>query len=167
MIAPVVTQAWEAFCDHSYYDMWCVRKVGDRTFGQGFHVIRQDEADALRDLLNTRATEAEFAARIEGLEAECFRLAAGACINPGQHGLVGDERGNSICTAHEALIAEEKAHADRIAEFAAREAALVEALERIAHETRRRQLPLTSLIYDLATTALTARAHTTSEAPDA
>lgn len=57
--APVVTQAWEAFCDHSYYDMWCVRKVGDRTFGQGFHVMRQDEAYALRDLLNTLPTSKE------------------------------------------------------------------------------------------------------------
>ena len=47
-------RAWECFQDASYYDMWCVRRVDDRTFGQGFHMIRAEEARALCDLLNTR-----------------------------------------------------------------------------------------------------------------
>ena len=58
MSAPETVQ-WETFCDHSYYDMWCVRKVGDRTFGQGFHLMRQEEAQSLCDLLNTRAKASE------------------------------------------------------------------------------------------------------------
>ena len=44
---------WETFRDRSYYDMWAVRMVGDRTFGQGVHVMTQAEAEGLRDLLNT------------------------------------------------------------------------------------------------------------------
>lgn len=44
---------WECFRDDSYYDMWCVRCVHDRTFGHGFHLVQGDEAAALRDLLNT------------------------------------------------------------------------------------------------------------------
>ena len=51
-----VTQEWETFCDGSYFDMWCVRRIGDRTFGQGFYVMSQGEAEALRNLLNTRHT---------------------------------------------------------------------------------------------------------------
>ena len=39
--------------------------------------------------------------RIAALRAENFMLAAGACINPGDGGLVGDEHGNSICTVYE------------------------------------------------------------------
>lgn len=47
---------WECFQDAGYYDMWCVRRVHDRTFGQGFHLVQGEEAAGLRDLLNTRAT---------------------------------------------------------------------------------------------------------------
>lgn len=35
--------------------------------------------------------------RIAALEEENFMLAAGACINPGGNGLLGDEHGNSFC----------------------------------------------------------------------
>jgi len=59
-----VTQGWETFCDGSYFDMWCVRRIGDRTFGQGFYVMSQGEAEALRNLLDTRHT-----ATAEALEA--------------------------------------------------------------------------------------------------
>jgi hypothetical protein len=38
---------YEAFCDTAYFDMWCVRRIGDRTFGQGFHVLNKESADAL------------------------------------------------------------------------------------------------------------------------
>lgn len=44
--------AWECFCDRSYYDMWCVRQVGQRTFGEGFHLVSGGEAQALCDMLN-------------------------------------------------------------------------------------------------------------------
>jgi hypothetical protein len=60
----------------------------------------------------------EAADAIEALQAENFMLAAGACINPGQHALVGDEHGNFVCTAYEALQAEERAHADALAQIA-------------------------------------------------
>lgn len=43
---------WEAFCDTSYFDMWCVRKVGEKTFGQGFHLVNKEGAEQLRDYLN-------------------------------------------------------------------------------------------------------------------
>lgn len=46
---------WECFQDRSYYDMWCVRRVHDRTFGNGFHLVNGDEAGRLRDLLNETA----------------------------------------------------------------------------------------------------------------
>jgi hypothetical protein len=55
---------YEAFCDAAYFDMWCVRRIGERTFGQGFHVINQDSALALKDELEA------LQARIAQLEAE-------------------------------------------------------------------------------------------------
>ena len=73
-----VTQEWETFCDRSYYDMWCVRRVGERTFGQGFHVMSQGEAEALRDLLNARHT-----ATADALEA--MREAREALAKHGRH----------------------------------------------------------------------------------
>lgn len=44
---------WECFQDASYYDMWLVRRTKNRTFGEGFHLIRGEEAAALCELLNT------------------------------------------------------------------------------------------------------------------
>jgi hypothetical protein len=61
---------WECFQDPSYYDMWCVRQVDKRTWGEGFHLINGDEAAALRDMLNTRtppAAQADDAALVEEL----------------------------------------------------------------------------------------------------
>lgn len=49
-------ERWETFCDRSYYDLWCVRRVGERMFGQGFHVMSAIEAIALAELLNSRPT---------------------------------------------------------------------------------------------------------------
>jgi hypothetical protein len=46
-------QAWEAFCDASYYYMWCVRPVGETTFGKGYHLINGDEAKDLAARLST------------------------------------------------------------------------------------------------------------------
>jgi Mg2+ and Co2+ transporter CorA len=39
--------------------------------------------------------------RIRELEAQNFALSAGACVQPGPGGLVGDERGNLVCEAME------------------------------------------------------------------
>lgn len=52
-----------------------------------------------------RAAEAlqSQAADIARLEAECFRLAASQCINPGAHGLRMGEGGHIYCSAFEAL----------------------------------------------------------------
>lgn len=50
--------AWECFRDPCYYDMWCVRLLEHRKFGQGFHVSSEDEALALRNLLNAQGTSA-------------------------------------------------------------------------------------------------------------
>lgn len=43
---------WEAFCDESYYQLWCVRRKAERDFGQGYHVMSKGEADHLVNLLN-------------------------------------------------------------------------------------------------------------------
>jgi len=43
---------WEVFCDESYYDMWMVRKIKNRSFGEGFHLVNGKEAKALCELLN-------------------------------------------------------------------------------------------------------------------
>ena len=72
--------------------------------------------------LRQRDTITTQAARIAELETENFMLAAGACINPGQHALVGDEHGNSICTAYEALQTEEREHSEALARIAELEA---------------------------------------------
>ena len=47
----VKPREWEAFCDASYYDMWCVRPVGEAEFGKGFHLINGDEAKELARIL--------------------------------------------------------------------------------------------------------------------
>lgn len=59
---------WECFCDTSYFDMWCVRKVGERRFGHGFHLVNGDQAQGLCDLLSKQAD------RIEALDAKVERL---------------------------------------------------------------------------------------------
>ena len=46
---------YECFQDRSYYDMWFVRRVNEREWGKGFHLVNGEEAAALRDMLNTRA----------------------------------------------------------------------------------------------------------------
>ena len=43
---------WECFADPSYFDMWCVREIGERQFGKSFHLVNGDEAQGLCDLLN-------------------------------------------------------------------------------------------------------------------
>lgn len=46
--------AWECFSDPAYYDMWCVREVGNRNFREGFHLVNGDEARGLVALLNAQ-----------------------------------------------------------------------------------------------------------------
>ncbi len=45
---------WECFADRAYFDMWCVREVGNRRFGESFHLVNGDEARGLVALLNER-----------------------------------------------------------------------------------------------------------------
>jgi chromosome segregation ATPase len=52
-----MTEQYEAFCDASYYDMWCVRRIGERTFGQGFHVLDEKSALELKGELEALAAE--------------------------------------------------------------------------------------------------------------
>jgi hypothetical protein len=42
---------WECFRDTAYYDMYCVRLIGDKAFGLRFHLVNEDEAQALAGLL--------------------------------------------------------------------------------------------------------------------
>jgi len=64
-----MSDEWECFSDPAYYDMWCVRQVGSRTFGEGFHLVNGDEAKMLCRFLNTRPAD-----RIEAQAAEIERL---------------------------------------------------------------------------------------------
>lgn len=48
-----LTDDWEMFSDAAYYDMWCVRRVGNAAFGEGFHVASKGEAEALVALLSS------------------------------------------------------------------------------------------------------------------
>lgn len=50
--ALAVKDEWECFSDVAYFDMWCVRRVGSREFGEGFHVVSKPEAEGLCSLLN-------------------------------------------------------------------------------------------------------------------
>lgn len=49
-----VRSGWEFFQDEGYFGMWCVREVGSSGFIDGFHVASQEEARALRSLLEER-----------------------------------------------------------------------------------------------------------------
>lgn len=48
--------AWEHFRDESYFDLWCVRPTGEKTFGVGFHVSTEAEAIALVETLAGKAS---------------------------------------------------------------------------------------------------------------
>lgn len=66
---------YECFRDASYYDMWFVRRVNEREWGKGFHLVNGDEAAALRDLLNTRAdSHHDLIEALEALSAEVMLL---------------------------------------------------------------------------------------------
>lgn len=43
---------WETFYDVSYYHLWRIRRVGERSFDDGFHVLNQSDAEALLGILN-------------------------------------------------------------------------------------------------------------------
>jgi len=45
-------ERWECFRDPAYFDMWCVRRGGEREFKSGFHLLNGDEAVSLCALLN-------------------------------------------------------------------------------------------------------------------
>ncbi len=44
---------WEAFQDEGYFGMWCVREKGARRFGEGFHTVSKEEAEALASALSS------------------------------------------------------------------------------------------------------------------
>ena len=50
---PKVRAGWEMFSDPSYYDMWAVREVGDRSFESPrlFHFVFREDAEAFKALL--------------------------------------------------------------------------------------------------------------------
>ena len=58
-------EQWECFCDAAYFDMWCVREVGERRFGHGFHLVNGEEARGLCDHLNEQARHRSTAAAAE------------------------------------------------------------------------------------------------------
>lgn len=64
-IPPEVVQeasadGWECFRDSAYFDLWCVRQVGARAFGTGFHLNDEREANALAALLMTLDRQADL-----------------------------------------------------------------------------------------------------------
>ena len=71
---------YECFQDRSYYDMWCVRRVNEREWGKGFHLVNDEEAAALRDLLNTRAVNSHHEL-IEALRGLLDEIGKSACAD--------------------------------------------------------------------------------------
>lgn len=67
-----VARTWETFCDTSYYDMWCVRPVGEREFGVGFHLMNQREAATLAITLTALDAQAQ-AAKADATKARRHR----------------------------------------------------------------------------------------------
>lgn len=57
---------WEMFCDAAYFDMWCVRRVGDAAFGSGFHLPSMGEAQALLAALTRAESSLASPAGTEG-----------------------------------------------------------------------------------------------------
>lgn len=68
-------------------------------------ILQAKLEDAEREARTARVSMAHAMERAENLEAENFRLAAGACIVDG--GLVGDEGGTPVCTLQKRLDATE------------------------------------------------------------
>jgi hypothetical protein len=65
----------ETFCDECYYHMWCLRKIGQRGFNDGFHINNRDEAIALCDLLNNMERELAEARRSRAEVVEKYQAA--------------------------------------------------------------------------------------------
>lgn len=44
---------WEIFIDDSYYHLWAVRRIGDKSFSSPalFHLSQEEDAKALKELL--------------------------------------------------------------------------------------------------------------------
>lgn len=66
--------AWETYQDTAYYDCWAVRRVGETSFSNTFHLVSGDEARVLVAFLNEHAPSlasknAEIARLNERLEA--------------------------------------------------------------------------------------------------
>lgn len=45
---------WECFCDEAYFGCWAVRPVGEARWGHCFHMVSQQEAESLTELLNRK-----------------------------------------------------------------------------------------------------------------
>lgn len=43
---------YECFSDSSYYDLWCVRKIGEKRWGYCYHLNSKEEAEGLTEELN-------------------------------------------------------------------------------------------------------------------
>lgn len=70
------TPIYETFCDTSYYDQWCVRRVGEKRWGYCYHVPSKEEAEGLMDTLSMLERElADLRAEVERLKGldEIFR----------------------------------------------------------------------------------------------
>jgi len=48
---------WEYFCDSSYYGYWAVRPVGENRWGHCFHLVSEEEAKELCEVLNQKKVE--------------------------------------------------------------------------------------------------------------
>ena len=51
------TDQWETYCDECYYHMWRLRRKTERSWHDGFHINKGDEAKGLCDLLNNLERE--------------------------------------------------------------------------------------------------------------
>lgn len=67
-----MVEVWEHFCDPAYFDMWAVRRTGERDFRKSFHVPSQAEAAALADILTSleKVKEEALSPELSDVEAE-------------------------------------------------------------------------------------------------
>lgn len=72
---------YETFCDRSYYDLWCVRKVGETRWGYCYHMNNKEEAEGLvkqltdleRELAEAKVTAAFWLAHEKQINVEFER----------------------------------------------------------------------------------------------
>ena len=56
---------WEFFKDEEYCGLWCVRPVGEKRLGAGFHLSNGNEAEQLKKVLNHHRASVKFLTEVD------------------------------------------------------------------------------------------------------